>query len=327
MLKNKICGAIYGQFIGDSLGTFYEFKSSNNCKDLIKKNLTLNYFLPIIGGGPFNVVAGQVTDDTELAMGLLYGILENGFYKKECIAQKYIKWFKSEPFDIGNTTYNAFNGANTYNDLIRNSQKHNLQSLSNGCLMRVSPLGIYGLLLPDEILFQYCKEDTMMTNPHPIAIDAVQVYCIAIKTALMTSDKVTIFDKACDTAKTKIVQTILADSLTNPDPVVTTKKTFVKTDSDAMGYLGIALQNAFYELLNGKSFYESMLNIVSRGGDTDTNCCIAGALLGAYYGILKMPKEWAKSVEINNPRTKKYPEINQMGIRFLCDKLYELIKN
>lgn len=43
-----------------------------------------------------------------------------------------------------------------------------------------------------------------------------------------------------------------------------------------VGYLGMALQTAYYELLNGSSFEQSLVDIMERGGDTDTNGCIAG---------------------------------------------------
>lgn len=46
-----------------------------------------------------------------------------------------------------------------------------------------------------------------------------------------------------------------------------------------MGYVGIALQTAYYELLNGSSFEQSLVDIMKRGGDTDTIGCIAGRFL------------------------------------------------
>ena len=66
----------------------------------------------------FNTCRGQITDDTELAMSLAYGILE-GINNKEIsdvkyailnidpIAYYYGIWFLSGPFDIGNTTQNS----------------------------------------------------------------------------------------------------------------------------------------------------------------------------------------------------------------------------
>lgn len=326
MLKDKIAGAIYGQFIGDALGTRYEFQKRDTvqAKINIEKQANQN-FLPILGEGPFHVKPGQVTDDTELAMGLLYAILENGQYDKNKVAEKYIKWYNSNPFDIGNTTRNALANASNYKDMVNNSAKSNKNSLSNGCLMRISPLAIYGIKLTDEQLLQYCYEDAIMTNPSLVAIDAVCVYCIALKSALVTKDKKLIFNKAYATAKTSTIKAILVNALEKPEPTVDLSGDTIPTDGMKIGYLGIALQNAFYELFWGSHFYSSLINIISRGGDTDTNGCIAGALLGAYYGVGEIPKMWIQSVNIDNPRSYIYKEIDQRQIDINIDKLFDLL--
>jgi ADP-ribosylglycohydrolase len=41
-----------------------------------------------------------------------------------------------------------------------------------------------------------------------------------------------------------------------------------------------ALQGAFYELLHANTFVEALERTIIRGGDTDTNGSITGALLG-----------------------------------------------
>lgn len=323
---DNIAGCIYGQHIGDALGTRYEFLKSNKAKKKISNDIK-NNFLPILGGGPFNLTTGMVTDDTEIAMGLMQSILDKGLYDKNYTAKKYIKWYHSNPFDIGNTTRNAFDNANDYNDVIKNSLEYNDSSLSNGCLMRVSPLAVYGVKISDKLLLKYCEEDTIMTNPNKITIDAVKVFCVAIKTAILTNDKKQIFDKAYTTAQTYLLKQILKDSLTKPDPIRTYDNQLIKSDSVFMGYCGIAIQNAFYELLNGKSFYDSLVNIISRGGDTDTNACIAGSLLGAYYGKNNIPLEWIKSIKIYNPRSEYYPEINQLKIDEKINHMINIINN
>lgn len=48
-----------------------------------------------------------------------------------------------------------------------------------------------------------------------------------------------------------------------------------------------------YFLVKGTSYESSIRKILEAKGDTDTNACIAGGLLGAYYGVngLKMNKQ------------------------------------
>ena len=51
-------------------------------------------------------------------------------------------------------------------------------------------------------------------------------------------------------------------------------------DAGSQGFVLIALQNAFFELLHAPDLQTGVVNTVRRGGDTDTNAAIAGALLG-----------------------------------------------
>ena len=37
-------------------------------------------------------------------------------------------------------------------------------------------------------------------------------------------------------------------------------------------------------------------NTIMRGGDTDTNAAICGALLGAVYGVEAIPQQWRDAV-------------------------------
>jgi ADP-ribosyl-[dinitrogen reductase] hydrolase len=63
-----------------------------------------------------------------------------------------------------------------------------------------------------------------------------------------------------------------------------------------MGWVLIALQNAFYQLLHASSLEEGVVNTVMRGGDTDTNAAIAGALLGAAHGRQAIPGRWLRAL-------------------------------
>ena len=67
-------------------------------------------------------------------------------------------------------------------------------------------------------------------------------------------------------------------------------------DGESQGWVKIALQNAFYELLHAPSLEEGVVATVRRGGDTDTNAAIAGALLGAVHGREAVPAQWRSMV-------------------------------
>lgn len=63
-----------------------------------------------------------------------------------------------------------------------------------------------------------------------------------------------------------------------------------------MGWVLTAFQNAFHWLLSGASLEEAVIATVSKGGDTDTNAAICGALLGAAQGREAVPLRWRQAV-------------------------------
>jgi len=67
-------------------------------------------------------------------------------------------------------------------------------------------------------------------------------------------------------------------------------------EGETQGFALIALQNAFYELLHASSLEAAVVTTVQRGGDTDTNAAVAGALLGAVYGRNAVPLQWRNMV-------------------------------
>lgn len=324
-MKERVRGCLVGQCVGDALGTTYEFMTSKNAIDAIKNNLNDN-FLPIVGDGPFKLYPGQPTDDSELALALTRSIIRSKCINLNNIAESMIRWYYSNPFDIGNTTKNAFrNNASCYNDMIRNSHEYNQNSSSNGSLMRISPLGICGLNMSREnlrnIVFDICK----LTHPNNVVIDACFVYVVSLVKAIRTGNPRSVYFTALNTSTTPIVKEILMNATHSPYPYLNSQQ-ILNDDSNYMGYFGIALQNAFYELIHFNSFENSLTHIISRGGDTDTNAYISGALLGACYGINSIPTKWIETVlnAKHYQRRSEFPDSKTIDLLELADNLYTL---
>ena len=62
------------------------------------------------------------------------------------------------------------------------------------------------------------------------------------------------------------------------------------------GWVLLALQNAFYQLLHAESAEAGIVATAMAGGDTDTNAAIAGALLGAVHGREALPLHWRNAI-------------------------------
>jgi hypothetical protein len=63
----------------------------------------------------------------------------------------------------------------------------------------------------------------------------------------------------------------------------------------------IALHNAFWQLHRNADYEEALIDTVMRGGDTDTNGAIVGALLGALRGRRGIPARWWQRVVTCRP--------------------------
>ncbi len=328
LLESRVKGCLLGQAVGDALGTRYEFSSSPKVHEEVAADKEGAETLPILGWGPFRLIAGQVTDDTELAMGLARSLTEEKTYDRNSVASSYHDWFCSKPFDMGTTTRKAFGSSsitesNAYEKIAAKSAKMNMDSLSNGCLMRVSPLGIAGTHWDPEKLREIAKADCRLTNPNPITQDAVSCFVSAIQTAILTGHSTEAFESAVKAAETEIVADLLEAAKQRPNPVKI-GDTEYSGDKGKMGYFGVAFQGAFYELLHANSFETGLERTVLRGGDTDTNGCITGALLGACLGHDKIPLQWRKKVMEARPRRlKNYPTVEMSDAESLALELME----
>ncbi|MEZ6021701.1 MAG: ADP-ribosylglycohydrolase family protein, partial [Planctomycetota bacterium] len=60
------------------------------------------------------------------------------------------------------------------------------------------------------------------------------------------------------------------------------------------GWVLIAFRNALWQLLHAPDLQTGVIDTVMRGGDTDTNAAICGALLGAVYGQDAIPAQWSE---------------------------------
>lgn len=286
-LLNRVRGTWLGQIAGDALGTTLEFMSAERIAAKYPGGLR-----SIVGGGPFKVLPGQVTDDTELALGLARALVKDGA-DFDAIARAYVRWCQSHPFDIGMTTQMALRQSGPLSSVTFDSvtRRASLTSQANGSVMRASPLAIYGAFLDPNELGDLARKDSQLTHPHPACQEASAAFCRAIAALIRGETREEAWLEALRSAYNKAgreynILEVLKDA-ESKQPVC---------DAKNIGWVLIALQNAFYQLLNSETFEDALVDTVMAGGDTDTNGCIAGALLGAYYGEEAIPLSWRRTI-------------------------------
>lgn len=300
-MVDKKKGLMYGICIGDTLGARYEFYDRTKVSSMLTNDFKNNH-LPVLGGGFFKIAVGQLTDDSEMSIELLGVLAERGKYNQKAAAKAYIKWYKTEPIDIGQTIEKAINSftsgiSKNKSDMLLNAQRYNSTSLSNGTLMRIAPIALLHNKYSLKHLKSFVKKDCELTHPHNLVIEVSWLFTYATIMALSGKDKNIIFETLLKECKIPNVYLLLLAAIRRPEPTILDGSEIVNDNPKYQGYLGIAFQNAIYELMNGKSFEESLVNVIRRGGDTDTNCAVVGALLGSYYGFESIPSDWVQAVE------------------------------
>jgi ADP-ribosylglycohydrolase/fructose-1,6-bisphosphatase/inositol monophosphatase family enzyme len=217
----------------------------------------------LVDGGRWNIDAGQPTDDSEMALALARSIVAEGRYVSAAARRAYEAWLRSAPFDVGGTVRGALVGS------------PDPQSEANGALMRASPIGVLAhAMTPDEAA-DLARQDASLTHVNPACGDASAAFVVALAHAVREGDGP---QAAWDAARrwaeeaqaAPLVREALAAARHEP-PVC---------DGPSQGWV---------------------VATVRRGGDSDTNAAVAGALLGAVHGRAALPAQWRSMVQSCRP--------------------------
>jgi ADP-ribosylglycohydrolase/fructose-1,6-bisphosphatase/inositol monophosphatase family enzyme len=261
-------GCLMGQVAGDSLGSLVEFKS----RDTIARRYP-HGVRDLADGGTWNTIAGQPTDDSELALALARSLVRERRFDPAAVRQAYRDWMASRPFDIGATTRAGILG------------HPDVDSQANGSLMRVSPIGIWAAGDP-ALAARLAREDSALTHPNPVCQEACAGFAAALAAGIAGADRPAMLDAALRHAAGPARDALERGARGERVADVDTNQ----------GWVLIALQNAFFQLLHAQGAEEGLIATASAGGDTDTNAAIAGALLGAACGIPALPDRWINAV-------------------------------
>ena len=102
---NRAQGCLLGQLAGDALGSLVEFQSLEE----IRRNYP-DGVRELADGGTRSTIAGQPTDDSEMALLLARMLTERGVYDPDAALRAYQFWLDSDPFDCGMTIATGLRG-------------------------------------------------------------------------------------------------------------------------------------------------------------------------------------------------------------------------
>ena len=155
MIKDKVLGCIIGGAVGDALGYPIEFRSHREIVSQFGKSGVVEYVYD----------KGLISDDTQMVLFTIDGLLKNGDNKVQDVYQSYLDWYVTQNYPFSGR-YNS-NRWSESSKLLNISDLYDLRAPGNTCLsalnsgkmgtvenpinnskgcggvMRVAPIGLY----------------------------------------------------------------------------------------------------------------------------------------------------------------------------------------
>lgn len=279
-------GVLLGLACGDALGRPVEFASASG---ISAEHDRLD---EMVGHGTWNQPAGTITDDTEQALCIARSLVEHQTFDPADIAERFVAWYDSEPFDIGRMTMRSLSRlkhGDTWDEAGQHvwEQSREGQNAGNGSVMRCPPLAIPYANDWDQLV-EVSRQSSQITHADPRCTDGCAILNLTVAGLL---------DDA-DTPLQDALDYVNADA---PDELVTALRPLARGDSpdtlETSGYVVHSLQTALHDGLVVDSAEEAIVTAVNRGGDTDTIGAIAGAVAGARFGASQLPDRWLSAID------------------------------
>lgn len=289
-MSDKLKGLIYGCALGDAFGVQYEGCDKQYISERHQSHSDITFKTE---GAWHGVSLSDWTDDTDQLILILEVLTENGnVFDPKLFAKKLHNWrwhgFKELGdlcgMGVGQLTAKIISDPEFLTDPINTSLKVYKELGSNrapnGALMRA---GISA--------FATDWDKTAILQAKTTHADA---RCVISSLVLTYICRMFIVGK---TPSKKVIKSLLTDypfwGLSLPE---------LKLDAEDRGYTYKTLACGLYvlDLILKKEkidFIDIMQQITFEGGDTDTNCAVAGQILGSYLGYNKLPVDWLNKLK------------------------------
>lgn len=285
---DKATGCLVGLAVGDAVGTTLEFRQRG----------TFEPITDMVGGGPFDLLPGEWTDDTSMALCLAHSLIHKKGFDPVDQMNRYCNWYQygymsstGECFDIGATVAAALNAymktGNPFSGSIDD------RSSGNGSLMRLAPIAIFYHDNPDELI-RYAAESSRTTHGSAECIDACK-YFASLLVKAMTA-----------TSKEDLLHTFYEP--TTPKVAAIASGAYLQKNYEQLtgsGYVIESLESALWCFHKGENFKEAILLAANIGNDADTTAAICGQIAGAFYGGSGIPESWLE-------RAQKYGDFQNL---------------
>jgi len=279
--QDRFRGCVLGLACGDAVGTTVEFRPRG----------TFPLVADMIGMGPFDLLPGEWTDDTSMALCLGTSLVETGRFDPGDQMNRYCRWMtegylssNGTCFDIGRTVSHALRQFQRTGEPFCGSVDP--RSAGNGSIMRLAPVPMF--FYPDEeAAIHFSGESSRPTHGATECIDACRLFGLMIFKTLAGRDKEEIlfsnaFPASGERALSQRIRDIAKGGYRNKS----------EEEIRGSGYVVESLEAALWCFLHTDNFREAILRAVNLGDDADTTAAVCGQIAGAFYGRSGIPEEW-----------------------------------
>jgi ADP-ribosyl-[dinitrogen reductase] hydrolase len=253
----------------------------------------------MIGNGTWSQSAGTVTDDTDQALCIARSLDECKEFDPADVANRFVEWYDSGPFDIGNMTRQSIRvlkRGQSWDEAGQHVWENSPEgsNAGNGSVMRCPPLAVAYQDDPDR-LAEVSRQSSLITHADPRCTYGCAVLNLTV--AGFLRDEATPLATALDY--------VGSDA---PDELVSALAPVADNDTigslSTSGYVVDSLQTALHDGLSADSADDAIVTAVNRGGDTDTIGAIAGAVAGARFGTSDLPERWLSTIDERDELTR-----------------------
>ena len=283
----KAEGCLLGLACGDALGRPVEFKSAATIE---QRHGTVDTML---NHGSHGQPAGTITDDTELALCIARSLVERGGFDGADVAERFVGWYETDPFDIGLMTHDALSRLQRGDPWDQAGQavwesRREGSNAGNGSVMRCAP---YALAFANDLqqLGHVSEQSSAITHADPRCKRGCAVLNLTIAGLLRDEDNP--LQQALDTTYPEQSNAQEIDEAIEGLPGNVSASAI-----NNGGYVVDALQAGLYYGLSAESAREAIVRAVNAGGDADTVGAITGAVAGARFGAEGLPDAWLADI-------------------------------
>ena len=286
-------GCLLGLAVGDAVGTTLEFRPQG----------TFELIDDMVGGGPFELAAGEWTDDTSMALCLAASLVECQRFDAHDQMQRYLLWrdqgymaSNGYCFDIGGTVAAALHTfERTGNPFVGSIDP---ATAGNGSLMRLAPVPLFYANRP-EVAIEQAANSSRTTHGAVTAVDACRYFAGLIIGTLQGRTKEELLTPGYSPLSSSYqedhplaseIATIASGSFKVRNP----------PEIRGTGYVVNSLEAALWAFYHSTTFHDGCLLAVNLGDDADTTGAIYGQLAGAFYGEEEIPQGWREKVVLRD---------------------------